>query len=146
MALSKNNLARSSHIEKICLWTKFQPPTWILALSGPIFLFWLLNTTPIDCTIQNINQSGLHALQNYAPGPSFSLSHGSWLCQDQFSCFSHQTLPLKMVPSKHKPARSSHITKICPWTKFQSPSWLIRTRLPVSATKQTIPIDGAIQK
>ena len=31
MVPSKNKLTHSSHIEKICLLTKFQPPTWLLA-------------------------------------------------------------------------------------------------------------------
>ena len=102
MAPSKNKPPQSLHIEKICLWTKFQPPTWLLALSGPVFLFEPKNI-----------------------------------------------LPRLMAPSKNKPARSSCTEKICLWTRFQPPTYMapgsVSTRFPVSARKQTTPIDGAIQ-
>ena len=48
MVPSENKPPQSSHIEKICLWTKFQPPTWLLTLSGPIFTFQPpLNNLPL---------------------------------------------------------------------------------------------------
>ena len=46
MASSKYKPARSSQTEKICLWTKFQPHAWLLALSGPVFLFEPKNKLP----------------------------------------------------------------------------------------------------
>ena len=39
---------RSSRIIKICLWTKFQPSTWILAPTGSVFLIRALNKLPLQ--------------------------------------------------------------------------------------------------
>ena len=80
----------------------------------------------------------------YAPGQSFSLLQGSWHCQEPFSCFGHYRLydPKKLT-------RSSLIEKLCPWTKFQPPKWLLVLALsgPVFLFR---PLDklslGAVQK
>ena len=73
MALFNNKPARSSHIEKICLWTKFQPPTWLLALSGPVFLFRPLNKLPYRWRYQKINNATLCALKKSTFCQSFIL-------------------------------------------------------------------------
>ena len=87
MELSKNKPAWYSHIEKICPWTKFQPPTWLLAPPGPVLVFWPQKNYPCGCCHLKINHPSLHTLKKYASGPSFSLLHGSWLRQDPFSHF-----------------------------------------------------------
>ena len=48
MAPSKNKPPQSSHLEKICLWTKFQPPTCLLAPPVPVFMFRPLNKLPLQ--------------------------------------------------------------------------------------------------
>ena len=91
MVLFKNKPARSSHIEKIFLWTKFQPPTLLLALSGRVFLHQPQIDYPYRWRYSKINQPGLHTLKKYAYGPSFSPLHGSWLRRDPFLRFGHKT-------------------------------------------------------
>ena len=84
----KNQPAWPSQI-KICLWIKFQPPTRLLAPPGPAFVFWSQINYPCGWCHLKINHPSLHASKKYASGPSFSVLHGSWLCQDPFSRFGH---------------------------------------------------------
>ena len=90
MELSKNKPAWYSHIEKICPWTKFQPPTWLLAPPGPVLVFWPQKNYPCGCCHLKINHPSLHTLKKYVSGPSFNLLHG-WLHQVPFSHFGHKT-------------------------------------------------------
>ena len=86
----ENKPSRSSH-KKICLLTKSQPPTWLLALSVPIFLFWQLNKLlPLWMASSKNEPAESSGIEKYAYGPSFSLLHGSWLSQDKFSYISHK--------------------------------------------------------
>ena len=55
------NKPQSSHIVKICLWTKFQPPTHFLAPPGPVFLFQPKNYFCRWC-YPKITQPGLHTV------------------------------------------------------------------------------------
>ena len=77
--------------QKICLWTKFQCPTWLLALSGPIFTFRPLNKLPLWMAPSKIKPPQSAQIKKYASGPSFCVLHGSWLHQVPFSHFGHKT-------------------------------------------------------
>ena len=96
-----------------------------------------------------INHPSLHTLKKYVSGPSFSLLHGSWLCQDPFSHFSHLTnYPYRWChPEINHP--SLHAWKNMPLDQV-SVSYMapgsIRSHFPILATKQPTPVDGAIQK
>ena len=75
MALFKNKPARSSHIEKICLWTKFQPPTYMA--PGSVSTLFPVSaarkqTTPIDGAIQIKPARCSRIEKKYASGPNFS--------------------------------------------------------------------------
>ena len=67
MAQSKNKPPHSSRIKKICLWTKFQPPTWPLALSGPIFAFRPLNNLPLYSRVSNRSPGTLINFLTFCP-------------------------------------------------------------------------------
>ena len=138
-----NNVMRKNAPNQ-CAWTKFQPPIWLLALSGPIFLFQPLNQLSLQMALSKNKLAKSSPIIKYAPGQSFSLLRGSWLCQDPFSCFGHYRL--------YYPKKTDQIfthLKNMPLDQV-SASYMalgsVRTHFPVSATKQTIPIDGAIQK
>ena len=74
-----------------CAWTKFQPPIWLLALSRPIFLFQPLNQLSLQMALLKNKLAKSSPIIKYAPGQSYSLLRGSWLCQDPFSSFGHKT-------------------------------------------------------
>ena len=86
-----NNVMRKNAPNQ-CAWTKFQPPIWLLALSGPIFLFQPLNQLSLYMALSKNKLAKSSPIIKYAPGQSFSLLRGSWLCQDPFFCFSHYRL------------------------------------------------------